>query len=512
MVDSITSGLTVTMTTPATSTSFTIAPLNSIVHTLTQYNLAISFAVPHQIGDYFIMQIPPSMTFSATPTCVPISGIASIGCILLNLTAIKVNLNAVPTASAQISISNIRNYDVATSQSFQLFFYNSGDFDMEVTPTGSTTYTPTAISPPTVSNNDQIALYESSNITLTISTPFTMDSSFLVNQTSLTLIPPTGFSITSNTSCTASIGSCLVINGSFVVSGVGLSVNNLIVTIEQITLPYFSPTSTSFSITYGYAGSQVATINSGVTVSVYCSSPCERCVSSMTACASCLPSPNTALLLYTINSSCLTTCPNGYYNSTFLCVICSAPCLDCLDSTNCTKCTATTYLYGTACLTVCPPTFFGNSSNICESCVSPCGNCSSSTACLSCLSDYLYVNSCVAAASCPVGTFPDNATLTCAACPVGCTNCISLGNCSGCTPVYFFFNFTCLITCPNTTFLSTGNNCVPCSGCPTCQGSANNCTSCVSPLLLSANSCVSNCPSGTYSNGASCMSCSSVCV
>jgi hypothetical protein len=47
MVDSISSGLIVTMTTPATSTSFTISPLNDRVHTPTQYNLAIGFAVPH---------------------------------------------------------------------------------------------------------------------------------------------------------------------------------------------------------------------------------------------------------------------------------------------------------------------------------------------------------------------------------------------------------------------------------------------------------------------------------
>lgn len=99
------------------------------------------------------------MAFAVNPTCMPISGIANANCIVINSTAIKVNLNAVPAASAQISINNIRNYDVATSQSFQLFFYNSGNFEMEVTPAATTTYTPAAMSAPVVSNNDQIALY-----------------------------------------------------------------------------------------------------------------------------------------------------------------------------------------------------------------------------------------------------------------------------------------------------------------------------------------------------------------
>ena len=99
MVNSITSGLAVTMTTPATSTSFSVNPLNRVVNAFSQYNLAFTLAVPHQINDYFIMNIPISMAFSTTPNCVRISGIAGVSCIPVNNTAIKVTLNAVPSAS-----------------------------------------------------------------------------------------------------------------------------------------------------------------------------------------------------------------------------------------------------------------------------------------------------------------------------------------------------------------------------------------------------------------------------
>lgn len=57
-VNNITSGVIVTMTTPATSTAFSVSPLSPVVHSFVQYNIGFTFAVPHQIGDYFIFNIP----------------------------------------------------------------------------------------------------------------------------------------------------------------------------------------------------------------------------------------------------------------------------------------------------------------------------------------------------------------------------------------------------------------------------------------------------------------------
>jgi hypothetical protein len=162
MVDSITTGLTLTMTTPATSANFTVNPLNKVVHTFSQYNIDVLLAVPHLINDYFIMSIPASMAFSTTPGCLPISGIGSISsCPLLNTTAIKVNLGAAVASAVNIrlSISTIRNYDIATSQSFQLFFFDSLNNAMETTPITTATYNPMTITSASFNFNDQIALY-----------------------------------------------------------------------------------------------------------------------------------------------------------------------------------------------------------------------------------------------------------------------------------------------------------------------------------------------------------------
>jgi hypothetical protein len=605
MVDSVTTALIATMTTPAATPAFTVAPLSSTVHTFAQYNLAFTFAVPHAAGDYMTLSIPSSMAIQASPSCSPISGIGSVSCGIINATSLKISLNAVPSASAQISILSIRNYDIATSQSFTVQLFNAADYSMETTAAASTTYTPAALTASPVNYNDQIALYEDSNLTLQVSSPFAIDSSFQANQTALTLTLPASFAVSANTTCTPAVGVCVIGNTTLTITAVGLSLSNFTISIGKITLPYFSPSSTSFGIVYSYAGTQVAVVSSGVTVSVFCTSPCERCVSVQTACASCLPSPNTAIYLFTVNSSCLGSCPDGYYANNTLCVTCNAPCLYCLDSVNCSRCTNSTYLYGQACLAVCPPTYFGNSSNICSPClppcfncttatactscatdffsnsscvtagncpngtfaevasmtcaacsppcaacnsnsssctacingfvldqnacpttcpagyynstnvctlcVAPCGNCSSATFCLTCVSDYLSGGSCVTAASCPAGTYPNNASSTCSSCPSGCTTCSSAVNCTGCTAVYFFYNYSCVVSCPNTTYQSSVT-CVPCSGCLTCSGSATSCLSCTPPLLLSATSCLGSCLAGTYSNGVNCVACSPSCL
>lgn len=111
-------------------------------------------------------------------------------------------------------------------------------------------------------------------MTLTITSPFAIDSSFLANYTSLTIILPSNFTSTANTTCQPFLGSCAINNGTITVNGVGLSLSSFTVIINKVILPYFNPSSTSFSVSYLYNNSQVATVNTGVVVSVFCISPC----------------------------------------------------------------------------------------------------------------------------------------------------------------------------------------------------------------------------------------------
>jgi hypothetical protein len=129
-VNYISTGLSVTMQTPATSIAFSISPLSFVVHALTKYSLGFTFAVPHSANDYFDLSIPSSMAFSASPTCAQVSGFAGISCATVNTTSIRITITASPLLVSAMSIQNIRNYDIATSLSYSVTIYNSLGFAM----------------------------------------------------------------------------------------------------------------------------------------------------------------------------------------------------------------------------------------------------------------------------------------------------------------------------------------------------------------------------------------------
>jgi hypothetical protein len=159
VVNYMNSSLIVTMATPATTTSFALAPTSTAVHATTAYTLSFTFAVPHQSGDYFTFSIDSSMAFLA-PVCAPVSGITSLSCVASNATRLVITLGAVPSASAQISIASIRNYDVSgTAVPFAASFFSAGNYAMESSSAVTQSYTAEAITTATLNNNDQIALY-----------------------------------------------------------------------------------------------------------------------------------------------------------------------------------------------------------------------------------------------------------------------------------------------------------------------------------------------------------------
>jgi len=100
------------MTTPATTTLFTLTPSSLLVHATTTYTLRFTFAVPHISTDYFTFSIDPSMSFISL-ACTPVSGISSVSCATSNATTLVVTFNDVPQSTAQISIASIVNYDVS---------------------------------------------------------------------------------------------------------------------------------------------------------------------------------------------------------------------------------------------------------------------------------------------------------------------------------------------------------------------------------------------------------------
>jgi hypothetical protein len=560
IINVVTSGLTVTMTSASTSTAFTITPQVFTVHATSTYSLSFSFFTPHSVNDYILLNIPASMQISASPSCAPTSGIGVVGCSVFNSTTARMVMSLTPSATIAFTFSSLRNYDISSTPiSFQCYVYSSTGYLMEITPTSSASYTADTITTFSVASNNQIVLNSASNITITLSAPFGISSTFTAALTSLLFIIPAEFTLIANSSCTSTVGtSCSLISStSFQVVAPGVSLVSISVTFLNILLPSLSGSSSSFSIQYLYNSKQIATVNTGVVVNPYCSSPCQQCTTSPIICASCLPAPNLLILLYPPTSSCVSSCPPGYFTNGTFCSACIAPCANCTTATLCLTCNNSTIYYAlnSSCISGCPTGYYNSSGN-CTLCVAPCLTCTTATSCLSCLTNFLYNNSCVNASACPAGTYGNTTTNACESCQTPCTTCSgSMGNCTSCNGSNALYNNTCLGTCP-ATFYANNFVCVPCvapclacstlnfclscvssylfngtcynaSACPpktfanltaftcdacivncsTCELVASNCTSCASPYFNYNGSCVNTCPSGLFQNVTVCSAC-----
>ena len=98
------------------------------------------------------------------------------------------------------------------------------------------------------------------------------------------------------------------------VTNVGLALTNLNITMKKLTLSYYDPSSDTFKVTYTYNSKNVSVIDSGLMLSIFCTSPCQRCDINPTDCESCLPlGANTLIYFDPDQKDCLSQCDDGKY-------------------------------------------------------------------------------------------------------------------------------------------------------------------------------------------------------
>jgi hypothetical protein len=145
---------------------------------------------------------------------------------------------------------------------------------------------------------------------------------------------------------------------------------------------------TSCSSTYFQTGTNICTQNCPTGTAKLNST---TCTCNFTVCATCVLTINTCLTCQTglvlLNSSCLSSCGNGYYNSSNTCVACVTNCQTC-SAGGCSVCYSTApILYNSSCYAACP-SGSSQSGNTCITCPTGCSVCSSTTICTSCLTIY----------------------------------------------------------------------------------------------------------------------------
>ncbi len=276
-----------------------------------------------------------------------------------------------------------------------------------------------------VNNDDKIILYDYSQLTLTLTSPFAIASSFLISKTLLTITLPTGLTSAPNSTCSVSTGTCARISSTvYQIANVGLSMTAYSIVMTNVLLPLINVQSASFSVVYTYNNNNVSVVEAGVVVKPFCTSPCKACDTIPTKCVNCLPSPNTLNYFNQISFNCVIVCPDGTYpDASNICQSCVSPCNKCLDSLNCVSCIASNWLYNQRCSPTCPDQYFNDSSGVCLPCVSPCNKCLTSTTCLSCTINFYSNYACVIASNCPSGTYANTTSLMCSSCTSPCANC-----------------------------------------------------------------------------------------
>ncbi len=164
-----------------------------------------------------------------------------------------------------------------------------------------------------------------------------------------------------------------------------------------------------------------------------CTLPCRTCPNgNTTSCQSRYSNPvlvSSKTMLDLSTSQCLAACANRYYfsNSTNQCEACSSNCELCVSFSYCTSCPSSLLLYriNNTCVSTCPFGYYGSSFFTCEQCsvTLHCGSCSNEFQCLTCSSGYyFYQNLCLQNCPSPI-SFTNTILNTCDSCPTNCTKC-----------------------------------------------------------------------------------------
>ncbi|CDW77580.1 UNKNOWN [Stylonychia lemnae] len=141
-----------------------------------------------------------------------------------------------------------------------------------------------------------------------------------------------------------------------------------------------------------------------------CDSNCKTCNVNETNCTSCYASGQYPFLA---DNKCINTCQNGQVSINYTCTNCSTQCVSCQSTpTQCSSCSVG-YLYGTKCVTDCPSPYVQRGTK-CVGCDPNCGQCSKTDVnyCDKCASGYILYDQ-VCYTKCPDGYQPTSNNITC---------------------------------------------------------------------------------------------------
>ncbi|KAG1714495.1 Extracellular matrix protein FRAS1 [Nymphon striatum] len=204
------------------------------------------------------------------------------------------------------------------------------------------------------------------------------------------------------------------------------------------------------------------------------------------------------------------TCSKGQYlEIDGSCKDCPPSCANCFlkkgKTLKCIHCKVRLdFIQSDKCVSKCSQSFFLNRRRHCQS--------PEFTDCTKCAENRFLTSTSTCVERCPPGFVGESGV--CIACPKLCKSCHPDGSCTECFGNHKVLELgKCVDACSDQYYLDKSLKCHDCSWhCDSCNGpSENNCTSCLTPMLLQSGSCVSNCEEGFVQVGKDCKKCNPNC-
>ncbi|XP_028305853.1 proprotein convertase subtilisin/kexin type 5 [Gouania willdenowi] len=258
--------------------------------------------------------------------------------------------------------------------------------------------------------------------------------------------------------------------------------------------------------------------NSATGLCEVCSPNCEACEGSSENCISCSKG---TYPLFLHQSRCWSTCPEGFFEAADgKCEPCDSSCLTCEMKSQCLSCTDGFYLENGMCRLNCSVQMFPADDGICKRCSPHCDICTDDRTCFKCSFLYLLLNG-ACKANCPMGYYEDMDEGRCGQCHPTCGGCSGplQDDCESCSTFSpMLFNGACYKDCPTGTYYeAAARECQEChQTCISCTGpEPNQCIQCERGLVLDPNTLLCgvtgdvDCPPRTYlhDNQFTCMGC-----